>query len=211
VDAHEDCARLQEGPTQVSPSSSPSSFHSQRPTFLSMFSGPNRTSTPSDFEALFDAALEKYTKRTGQDLRNHELARMLDRCESPDSILAIFKEQSQAFDEFRNGDPKLIKWLKPIVKGLHTISTSAAISAGASLVSMTQYPIYPITNVLQLFPLGISPFKTDFCWNWYPPLRACHSCLSRCFVIISASARRPSTCGKVTIPLLMSSNASKTF
>ena len=118
-----------------------------------MYSAPNGTSTPtpSNFETLFDAALEKYTKRTGQDLRNHELARMLDRCESPDSILAIFKEQSQDFDEFRNGDPKLIKWLTPIVNGLHAISTSAAISAGASLVSLTQRPV-PLPMSFNSFP-----------------------------------------------------------
>ena len=148
-------------PPKYLASSLPSSFHSQRPTFLSMFSGPNRTSTPSDFEALFDAALEKYTKRTGQDLRNHELARMLDRCESPDSILAIFKEQSQAFDEFRNGDPKLIKWLTPIVNGLHAISGSAAISAGASLVSLTQYPI-PLPMSFNSFSPRHSPFQNRF-------------------------------------------------
>jgi len=116
-----------------------------------MSSAPNRTSTPSNFDALFDAVLAKYTKRTGQDLRNHELARMLDRCESPDSILAIFNEQSQAFDEFRNGDPKLIKWLAPIVNGLRAISTSAAVSAGASLVSLTQYPI-PLPMSFNSFP-----------------------------------------------------------
>ena len=60
---------------------------------------------------------------------------MIDWCESPDEILGIFQEQSQAFDEFRNGDPKLIKWLAPLVNGLHAISTSALISAGSSLVS----------------------------------------------------------------------------
>jgi hypothetical protein len=116
-----------------------------------MSSASNRTSTPSNFEALFDAALEKYTKRTGQDLRNHDLARMLDRCKSPDEILAIFKEQSQAFDQFRNGDPKLIRWLTPIVNGLYAISRSAAISAGASLVSLTQYPI-PLPMSFNSFP-----------------------------------------------------------
>ena len=60
---------------------------------------------------------------------------MIDWCESPDAILAIFQEQSMAFDQFRNGDPKLIKWLAPLVNGLHAISTSALISAGSSLVS----------------------------------------------------------------------------
>jgi len=115
----------------------PSTHNVQRFYHNTMSSALNRTSAPSNFEALFDAALAKYTKCTGQDLRNHELARILDRCESPDSILAIFKEQSKAFDEFRNGDPKLIRWLAPVVNVLHAISTSAAISAGASLVSLT--------------------------------------------------------------------------
>jgi len=119
----------------------PSTHNVQRFYHNTMSSALNRTSTPSNFEALFDTALAKYTKCTGQDLRNHELARILDRCESPDSILAIFKEQSQAFDEYRNGDPKLIRWLAPVVNVLHAISTSAAISAGASLVSLTQCPI----------------------------------------------------------------------
>jgi hypothetical protein len=101
----------------------------------------NTIPTLSNFEALFDAALAMYTRRTGKDLRSHPLAVAIDRCQSPDEILAIFNEQSQAFDEFRNGDPKLNKWLIPIVNGLRAISTSAAISAGASLVSLIQYPI----------------------------------------------------------------------
>jgi hypothetical protein len=50
-------------------------------------------------------------------------------------ILELFKEQSRAFDEFRNGNPKLITWLAPVVSGLLAISNSAVLSAGASLVS----------------------------------------------------------------------------
>ena len=101
-----------------------------------MSSTPNTSTSSSNFAALFDAALAKYTKFTGRDIRNHPLAYMIDRCESPDAILAIFQEQSRAFDEFRNGDPQLIKWLAPLVNGLHAISTNAVISAGASLVSL---------------------------------------------------------------------------
>jgi hypothetical protein len=99
-----------------------------------MASGPS-TDTASNFEALFDAALAKYKKHTGQDLCNHPLATIIDRCQSPYEILTIFQEQSRAFDEFRNGDPKLIKWLMPVVNGLHAISTSTVISTAASLVS----------------------------------------------------------------------------
>lgn len=100
-----------------------------------MFSTSNTTTRSSNFTALLDVALAKYTKLTGRDLRNHPLAYMIDRCNSPDAILAIFKEQSRAFDEFRNGDPKLIKWLAPLVNGLHAISTNAVVSVSASLVS----------------------------------------------------------------------------
>jgi len=99
-------------------------------------SSPSNTSTPqSNFKALFDTALDKYAKRTGQDLRNHPLAASIDKCGSPDEILAIFQAQSQAFDEFRNGDPKLVKWLRPVVNGLHAISTNTVLSASASLAS----------------------------------------------------------------------------
>jgi len=100
-----------------------------------MPSASNTSSPLSTFETLFNTAFDKYAKRTGQDLRSHPLAAALDRCGSPDEILAIFQAQSQAFDEFRKGDPKLIKWLRPVVNGLHAISTNTVLSAGASLVS----------------------------------------------------------------------------
>jgi len=106
-----------------------------------MSSAPNTTSTPFNFGTLFDDALTKYTKLTGKDLHSHPLASIIDRCDSPDSILAIFKEQSRAFDEFRNGDPKLIKSLGSLVNLLHAISTSAVTSAGASLVGPSPFHI----------------------------------------------------------------------
>ncbi|KAN0111234.1 hypothetical protein V8E52_008714 [Russula decolorans] len=58
----------------------------------------NTTSTSSNFEVLFNAALAKYTNQTGNDLRNHPLAIMIDSCDSPDSILDIFQEQARAFE-----------------------------------------------------------------------------------------------------------------
>ena len=93
------------------------------------------TSPSSNFEALFQAALAKYSKQTGQGLVNHPLTAVLDRCDSPNAILAIFEEQARAFDEFRNGDPKLIKWLRPLVKCLHTLCTKETLCTGVDLVS----------------------------------------------------------------------------
>jgi hypothetical protein len=118
---------------------------------------PNTTSTSSNFQLTLNAALDKYTKRTGKDLFKHPLASRIEGCKSPDAILTIFQEQSRAFDEFRNGNPKLINWLTPIVNRLHTVSTCAVLSAasiGASLVSPSKFR----TNIsvhqhsLQAFP-----------------------------------------------------------
>lgn len=95
------------------------------------------SSTPDtiNFEAIFNAALAKYSNQTGHDLRNHPLASTIDGCDSAESILAIFQEQAKSFHEFSHGDPKLMKWLQPVVTGLYTLTTSPALSAGASLVS----------------------------------------------------------------------------
>jgi len=83
-------------------------------------------SSTSNFQLIFEAALKDYTKKTGKDLRDldHPLASRLDRCDSPDSILNIFREQAREFDEFRKGDTKLFKWLKPIVEVLHSLSNN---------------------------------------------------------------------------------------
>jgi hypothetical protein len=88
-----------------------------------------------NFETLLDAALTKYSRRTGQALSDHPLTAMIDCCRSPDDVLAIFEKQAVAFDEFRNGDPKLIKWLRPIVDGLHAICTNVAVGMSTCMVS----------------------------------------------------------------------------
>ena len=118
-----------------------STHNIQPPSDFIMSQAPNNSSPLSKFDTLFDTALAEYAKRTGQDLRSHPLTAEIDKCQSPDSILTIFKAQSQAFDRFRNGDPKLIKSLTPVVNGLHAISTNTVLSAGASVVSPIQVRI----------------------------------------------------------------------
>ena len=109
-----------------------------------MPSTSNTTSTTSTFQAIFEAALKDYTKKTGKDLGDlgHPLASKLDSCDSPDSILDIFREQAREFDEFRKGDTKLFKWLKPIVTVLHTLSTNEVLGHSASTVNPATFTIY---------------------------------------------------------------------
>lgn len=84
----------------------------------------NTTSTSSNFEDTFNAALVKYANPTGHDLRNHPLASRIHHCDSPDKILAVPQVQAKEFDDFGNDEPKLMKWLKPVVSRLHTLSTT---------------------------------------------------------------------------------------
>src|SRR5947208_13780140 len=98
------------------------------------------SATYTNFETLFDAALAKYMKQTGTDLRNHPLTTTIHSCDSLDSIPVIFEEQAKAFDEFRSGDSKLIQLLRPVVDGLHAIFASAALSTGVALVSFPGFP-----------------------------------------------------------------------
>ena len=109
-----------------------------------MSSNSNTTSTTSNFQAFFDAALKDYSRKTGKDLCNldHPLASKLDSCDGPDSILDIFREQASEFDEFRKGDTKLFKWLKPIVEVLHTLSTNKVLGDSASSVNRAEFIIY---------------------------------------------------------------------
>ena len=93
------------------------------------------TTGNTNFRIILNTALANYTKQTGDDLVNHPFATKLQNCDDPDSILRVLQEQAVAFDEFRKGDPNLMKWLKPMVHGLHALSSSAILSEGTGLVS----------------------------------------------------------------------------
>ncbi|SRR6266851_1059207 len=103
---------------------------------IHMSSVDSATSPSSNFEALFNAALEECIKQKGIDLADHPLAAKIDACGTVADVLDVFQEQAQAFDEFRTGDPRLIKCLKPVVGGLNSLCSSSTLSSGASIVSV---------------------------------------------------------------------------
>src|SRR5260221_6842921 len=76
----------------------------------------------SNSTPILDAALDEYKSITGQDLHTHPFATAFDTCNSPNTVLNIFQKQAQAFDRFRKGDDKLMKWLTSIVHVLFRIS-----------------------------------------------------------------------------------------
>ena len=131
-----------------------------------MSSTRNAKETPSsEFEALFNEALTKYTKKTGDNLRDHPLASKIDSCDTIESFLAIFQEQAHEFEEYRNGDSKLIEWLRPVVDGLLVLSKSGAVKTAADLVSPHKLRLALLcSSFRRRFPIGVPPCEIcPFC------------------------------------------------
>ena len=100
------------------------------------------TSAPSsEIEAIFDAALKSYKKKTKKDLKKHDLFKQLETCDSPAAILAVF--QASQFDQ-TGGDDKLKKWLVSTIKVLYAFSET--LGGGVSLVNI-DYSIHLSVNI----------------------------------------------------------------
>jgi len=96
----------------------------------------NQTTDPSisNFTAIFHAASQEYKSLTKKDLATHPFAAAIEDRNSPDSILNVFRNQTQAFEAFHKGDDKLIAFLTPIVNVLFTFSET--LGEGVGLVSL---------------------------------------------------------------------------
>jgi fungal STAND N-terminal Goodbye domain len=95
----------------------------------------NQTTIPSStFISIFDAALEEYKNKTGQDLRTHPFAAQLDSCKSADAILATFQKQVDSLNRAKKKSQTLMKWLNTIVPVL--VMFSGILGEGFSLVCL---------------------------------------------------------------------------
>jgi hypothetical protein len=83
---------------------------------------PTPQATPTNFNAIFEAASNEYKTLTGQGLEAHPFAAALEDYFSPDSVLNVFRQQARAFDTFPKGEDKLMVHLTPIVYILFSIS-----------------------------------------------------------------------------------------
>ena len=103
---------------------------------------PSSNSHPSvslsQFQGLFDAALNEYSQKTGKDIITHPLTAKLQECDSSDAVLCIILEQDQAFNKYRKGDRRvqLIRRLKPTIDILLGFTTSGAFGDGIGLVKL---------------------------------------------------------------------------
>jgi len=82
----------------------------------------HRVPASSNFRLIFNNALNVYEKHTKKDILAHPLAAQLQACDSPASILTVLHQQVQEFDQSRNSNEALSKWLDPTVNVLFALS-----------------------------------------------------------------------------------------
>lgn len=99
---------------------------------------PAFTPTPPNFTSIFNTTLEDYKHKTKNDLASHPLLPNFQSCDSPEAILAVFREQIPAYSRFEDGDDRLTKWVPPTVNVLYSFSTAHGGDVG--LVNIGIFP-----------------------------------------------------------------------
>jgi hypothetical protein len=96
---------------------------------------PTTSTTSTNFETIFTAALNAYKKQTKKDIASHPLATELQSCDSSSAIIAILRSQVQNFDQSQGADDSetWTKWLDPTVNVLFAFS--ATLGNGVGVVS----------------------------------------------------------------------------
>jgi hypothetical protein len=77
----------------------------------------------TSFQAILDKALADYCDQIGVELDKHPFIAELRGRDSPDNILRLLEDKANAFKVYRDGNRKLINWLSPVVRVIHTLSS----------------------------------------------------------------------------------------
>jgi hypothetical protein len=117
-----------------------------------MSSSSETLESSSHFKSIIDAALSEYKTKTGNDLTSNSLAKELQGCESSEAVLDIIQREAKAFDKFRDGDKRLMRWIGPSVDVLYTISATLGQGVGMVRIIKTIHDYKCIQRRVQVFP-----------------------------------------------------------
>ena len=87
------------------------------------YTHPTSTSS-SNFQLIFNNALEAYKRRTKIDPLAHPLAVQLQACDSTGSVLSVLQQQVPQLDQSQRSNERLIRWLDPTVRVLYSLSAT---------------------------------------------------------------------------------------
>jgi hypothetical protein len=123
---------------------------------------PSTSASPSNFAPIFNVALEKYKRKTKQDLAKHPLLPRLQSCDSPEAILTVLREQTPEFDPSQNSDDGPTKWVTRTVNVLY--SFSATLGGVVGLVNIRIFPYGIVQSNIYLS--GIPTSEHNFYGDW---------------------------------------------
>jgi hypothetical protein len=139
--------------------------------FAPMSQTPSTSTSTSNFQSIFNAALKAYEKKTKKDLLAHPLAAQLQACNSPGDILTVLQDKVKEFQESRSADERLSRWLNPAINVLYAFS--ATLGQGVGLVGPIHSTcLHPLTVVPKFS--GVLTRKRDLRWCWSPPVGEHH-------------------------------------
>ncbi|KAH9073586.1 hypothetical protein EDB83DRAFT_83958 [Lactarius deliciosus] len=113
-----------------------------------MSQAPSTSTSSSNFQSIFNAALKAYEKKTKKDLLAHPLAAQLQSCNSPADILLVLQDNVKELDQSRSADERLSRWLNPTIDVLYAFS--ATLGEGVGLVFSPAKVIFAGAGVLLL-------------------------------------------------------------
>lgn len=98
---------------------------------------PPPPGSSSNFQSVFEVALNQYKKKTKNDLVAHQLTAQLESCTSPSAILAVLDEKChvQQFIQSQNDNETPKQWLNATANVI--CAFSATISGTVGLVCRT--------------------------------------------------------------------------
>ena len=117
------------------------------------------STSPSNFQLIIDA-FDDYAKQVGIDLTKNPQADALRACDSPNAVCELLQNKAHAFKDYRDGDRKLISWLKPVVEVVHGFS--GVLGQAISLVSQIR-PALPISMSTPRPTGTVSSSECDLC------------------------------------------------
>jgi hypothetical protein len=109
------------------PLESPYNVTNELSALNNMSSAPQMSNPLSNFESILDAALSEYKLKTGKELLDHTLATEVQGCDTVDAVLAILQDQAKAFQQFKDGDQKLIERIGPLTQVLFAFSETLGV------------------------------------------------------------------------------------
>ena len=104
-----------------------------------MSSVPSTSTSHTNFDSIFNAALESYRHKTKKDLASHPLLASLQSCRSTEAILSVLRRQIPTSKQSQNGDDGTSKWDIPTVNVLNAFSDTLGKIVGLVNISTMRF------------------------------------------------------------------------